>query len=112
MDHRFGSYVLKGRERLLIGPKGPVELGARSFDILQLLLDQPGNVLSKDELFGKIWPGAVVEENTLQVHTSALRKALDPSFIATVHGRGYKYAGPPPEWRWRRQGMPAATRSP
>ena len=47
-------------------------------------------------LFDAVWPGVVVEENTLQVHMSALRKALGPGFIATVHGRGYKYVGPEP----------------
>lgn len=44
-------------------------------------------------LFATVWPGIVVEENTLQVHISALRKALDSGMITTVHGRGYKYAG-------------------
>jgi TolB-like protein len=73
-----------------------VELSARSFDILTLLLDRPGEMVSKDALFAAAWPGLVVEENTLQVHISALRKALDPGMIATVHGRGYKYSGPVP----------------
>jgi TolB-like protein/Tfp pilus assembly protein PilF len=53
-------------------------------------------VIGKTELFHAGWPGLVVEENTLQVHVSALRKALDPGMIMTVHGRGYKYAGPRP----------------
>ena len=78
------------------GPDGPVDLGARSFDILCLLLDRPGEVVGKDEILARVWPGVVVEENTLQVHVSGLRKVLGPSSIVTVHGRGYKYAGPAP----------------
>ncbi|HRX37336.1 MAG TPA: winged helix-turn-helix domain-containing protein [Aestuariivirga sp.] len=97
MDQRFGGYLLKRRERQLEGPGGPVELSARSFDILCALLDRPGDVIAKDDIFAIVWPGVVVEENTLQVHVSALRKALDPGFIVTVHGRGYKYAGPAPQ---------------
>lgn len=96
MDLEFGSYRLKRAERLLLGPKGPVELSARSFDVLAMLLERPDKVVGKTELFDAVWPGMVVEENTLQVHISALRKALDTGMIMTVHGRGYKYAGPRP----------------
>jgi TolB-like protein len=96
MDLEFGNYRLKRAERLLLGPKGPVELSARSFDILAMLLERPDEVIAKTELFDAVWPGLVVEENTLQVHVSALRKLLPSEMIATVHGRGYKYAGPRP----------------
>jgi TolB-like protein len=96
MDLEFGNYRLKRAERLLLGPKGPVELSARSFDILAMLLERPDEVIGKTELFDAVWPGVVVEENTLQVHISALRKLLSAEIIVTVHGRGYKYAGPRP----------------
>jgi DNA-binding winged helix-turn-helix (wHTH) protein len=97
MDLQFGQYRLRRRERKVLGPQGPVELSARSFDILALLLERPDEVIAKAELFEAVWPGLVGEENTLQVHISALRRALDTGMIATVHGRGYKYAGPRPE---------------
>lgn len=96
MDFQFGHYRLKRAERLLLGPNGPVGLSARSFDILAILLERPDEVIGKSELFDAVWPGVVVEENTLQVHISALRKTLDGGMIMTVHGRGYKYAGPRP----------------
>ena len=97
MNSAFGPYLLKRQARRVEGPDGPVELSARAFDLLCVLIDRAGDVVSKDAIFAAVWPGVVVEENTLQVHISALRKALDPSFIVTVHGRGYKYAGPVPE---------------
>ena len=96
MDLQFGQYRLKRAERQLLGPEGPLELSTRSFDILALLLDRPDDVISKSELFDAVWPGQIVEENTLQVHMSALRKTLYAGMITTVHGRGYKYAGPRP----------------
>ncbi len=96
MDLQFGQYQLKRAERLVLGPAGAIELSARSFDILALLLDKPDDVIGKSDLFDAVWPGQIVEENTLQVHISSLRKALDMGMITTVHGRGYKYAGPRP----------------
>lgn len=105
MDLEFGEYRLRERERQLVGPRGPIELSARAFDLLRALLAEPDAVLSKDALFAAAWPGMIVEDNTLQVHMSALRKALGPGFITTVHGRGYKFAGPAPR---RADGSPAS----
>jgi TolB-like protein len=96
MDMQFGSFRLKSQERQVLGVKGPLDLSGRSFDILAILLAHPDTVVSKSDLFEAAWPGLVVEENTLQVHVSALRKALPNGMIVTVHGRGYKYAGPAP----------------
>ncbi len=96
MEILFGDFRLRPRERELVGPDGPVELSSRSFDLLAALLARPNELLDKSALFDTVWPGVVVEENTLQVHMSALRKVLGPGFVATVHGRGYKYVGPLP----------------
>lgn len=96
MDIHFGHYRLKRAKRQLLGPDGPVELPARCFDILGTLLNKAESVVGKTELFDSVWPDMVVGDNTLQVQVSALRKALDPGMIVTVHGRGYKYAGPRP----------------
>ncbi len=97
MDLQFAGYELKLRERQLIGPGGSVDLSSRSFDILVALLARPNEMIEKSDLFDAAWPGVVVEENTLQVHVSSLRKLLGPGYIATVHGRGYKYVGPMPQ---------------
>jgi len=96
MQLSFGIYRLNRQERLVEGSDGPLELSARAFDLLCELLDNAGEVVSKDAIFAAVWPGVVVEENTLQVHVSALRKALGPDMIVAVHGRGYRYAGPVP----------------
>ena len=96
MDLRFADFTLRASERLLCGPEGEMELSARAIDILRIFLDRPGELIEKSTLFDLIWPGVTVQENTLQVHISGLRKALGPGLITTVHGRGYRYAGPPP----------------
>ncbi|WP_119269730.1 winged helix-turn-helix domain-containing tetratricopeptide repeat protein [Taklimakanibacter deserti] len=96
MDVRFGSYRLRRRERYVDGPDGRLDISGRSFEILEVLLRHPNEPVSKAALFDAVWPGLVVEENTLQAHISNLRKILGSSIIVTVHGRGYKYAGPQP----------------
>ena len=96
MDIVFAGFTLKARERLLVGKDGSVDLGARAVDVLRVLISRPNEVISKDSLLSQVWPGAIVEENALQAQISALRRALGADMIATLHGRGYKYAGPKP----------------
>lgn len=76
----------------------PVELKSRALDILCVLASARGQLVTKDELMAKVWPGMVVEENNIQVHVSALRKALgeervSPAHLVTVAGRGYRMVG-------------------
>jgi predicted ATPase/DNA-binding winged helix-turn-helix (wHTH) protein len=72
----------------------PVRLGSRAFDILAVLVAADGALVSKNDLFQQVWPETIVEENNLQVHMSALRKALGAhrGLIQTVSGRGYRIA--------------------
>ncbi len=67
----------------------PVELGHRAFDVLLVLVERAGQLVTKDQLLGLVWPGVVVEENNLQVQVSTLRKILGPTAISTTAGRGY-----------------------
>ena len=79
----------------------PVPLGARAFEIIEVLAQSAGELVTKDELMNRIWPGAVVMENTLQVHAVAVRKALGPhrDILKTEARRGYRLLG---EWTVRR----------
>lgn len=95
LSFKFGRYVLTPALRLLVADGGPVPLGQRALDVLAVLVEQWPAVVSKDELIRRIWGGQVVEENTLAVHVSALRKALVDDrdgvhLIGTVPRRGYQ----------------------
>jgi TolB-like protein len=97
-DVRFGRFSLDLVGRRLSCAGESVKLSSRSLDILCELAAAPGQVVSKDRLMDKVWPGRVVEENAIQVHVSALRKALETgsegqSYVVTVPGRGYRLVG-------------------
>src|SRR5579871_5117068 len=73
----------------------PVPIGGRAFEIIEILVKAAGALVSKDALMERVWPGAIVEENTLQVHISAVRKALgaDRDMLKNQKGRGYRLLG-------------------
>ena len=64
------------RSRLLLDGETPVRLGARAFEILATLVERPGVVVTKDELFARVWPKQFVEEGNLQVSCRDPSKAL------------------------------------
>ena len=92
--YRSGAIVIDPSQRRVQVDGEPARLGARAFDLLLMLLERRDRVVSKRELLDLVWPKLVVEENNLQVHVAALRKALGPEAIATIPGRGYQFALP------------------
>jgi TolB-like protein len=96
-EARFGPFRLDLSRRELRRGDATVLVGGRALDILCVLVSARGEVVSKDELMAKVWPDTVVEENNIQVHVSALRKAIadarSPGYLLTVPGRGYRFVG-------------------
>src|SRR5216683_2662875 len=72
----FGPFELNVAERSLRKANQVVPLGGRAYDILIALLENAGEVVGKAELIARAWPDVTVEEGSLRVHLSALRKAL------------------------------------
>ena len=93
-DISFGQFILQRNERRLLANNKPLLLGARAFDVLTVLLENAGQLVTKQRLFDQVWSGTVVEENNLQVHVSTLRRLLGADTIATVAGRGYRLTAP------------------
>src|SRR3984957_4477577 len=96
---RFGPFELNVVERSLKKANQVVPLGGRAYDILIALLENPGEVIAKADLIAKAWPDVTVEEGSLRVHLSGLRKALGDSqfgnkYIANIQGHGYSFIAP------------------
>lgn len=95
----FDGFMVDFGNRLLLRDDRPVALTPKAFDTLAALLQQPGEVLTKEDLLTRVWPDAFVEEAILTQNIYTLRKALQEAgggrtYIETIPRRGYRFAGP------------------
>jgi TolB-like protein/Flp pilus assembly protein TadD len=93
----FGPFRLDAAKRVLWREGRIVSLPPKALDLLVALVEQRGDVVTKDELMKRVWPDTFVEEANLSVNVSALRKALGDRpdgrpYIETVSRRGYRFA--------------------
>lgn len=91
-SYRCGAIEIDAMQRRVLIDGVPTKLGARALDVLLALVERRERVVPKRELMDLVWPKLVVEENNLLVHMVALRKLLGPRAIATIPGRGYRFA--------------------
>lgn len=96
--YAFGPFLLDPDERRLTRAGRRVAVPGKALQILRLLAEAGGRLVSHETFRAKLWPNVVVEERTLTVHMSTLRKALgtDPAadIIETVAGAGYRLSVP------------------
>jgi DNA-binding winged helix-turn-helix (wHTH) protein len=98
LTYRFGPFVLDRREYRLRRDALVVELPPKALDLLLHLLDRPGVLFTKEELFQTIWPDVAVTDNALNQVISEIRHALGdsaatPTYLQTVARRGYRFIG-------------------
>jgi len=93
--YEAGQWEIDTVRRELRARGTPVPVGARTFEIIEALVKSAGQLVTKDELMKQVWPGAIIGENTLQVHIWAIRKALgaDRAMLKTISRRGYRLLG-------------------
>src|ERR1700676_3525374 len=100
--YESGQWEIDLARRELRARGVPVPVGARAFEIIEVLVRSAGELVTKNDLMGRVWPGAIVEDNTLQFHISAIRKALgqDRGILRRASGRGYRLLG---AWGFRQE---------
>ena len=86
----LGEFELLPSERMLLSGGSRLELGARAFDLLLVLAENPGRLVSKAELIEHVWPSVIVDENNLPAQIANLRRVLGAEAIRTVPGFGYR----------------------
>ena len=95
----FGPFRFLVAQRMLVRGGKPLPLGSRALDILNLLLERPGEVVGKDEIIARVWPNIFVDETVIRTHIGALRKVLGDDrrtnrYVSNVPGRGYVFVAP------------------
>src|SRR5712672_808450 len=100
--YESGEWEIDLARRELRARGAPVPIGSRAFDIIEVLVRSPGELVKKHDLASRVWPGAIVKDNALQFHISAIRKALGPDreLLRTASGRGYRLVG---DWTFQQE---------
>ena len=92
----FGPFCLLPTQFLLLEGDKVVPLGSRALEILIVLVERRGELVSKQDVTARIWPNLFVDPSNLPQQVSALRRALRDGqdgnrFIINVKGRGYRF---------------------
>jgi EAL domain-containing protein (putative c-di-GMP-specific phosphodiesterase class I)/DNA-binding winged helix-turn-helix (wHTH) protein len=95
----FGPFRLDCAQRVLLEGDKRVHIGGRAMDMLILLLERPGELVTKDEIMARVWHDTCVEPANVTVNICALRRALGDSHAGNRHiinipGRGYLFVTP------------------
>jgi serine/threonine-protein kinase len=95
----FGPFSFDPKSRLLSRDGTEVPLPPRVLGVLELLLERAGEIVARQELIDKVWKDAFVTDTSLAEAVSVLRQALgddsqSPTFIQTLHRRGYRFVAP------------------
>jgi DNA-binding winged helix-turn-helix (wHTH) protein len=96
---RFDNFCLDTADRQLLRHGAPVDLNARYFDALALLVREGGRLVSKDRFLDEVWRGVPVTDEALTQCIKTLRRQLGddasrPRFIETVPKHGYRFIAP------------------
>jgi DNA-binding winged helix-turn-helix (wHTH) protein len=94
MAYRFGRFRYDPARQGLSKDGFEIPLRHKTREVLLFFLNNPGRLLTREEIVGKIWPDQAVSESSLDFQISTLRKALGASgeaFIRTIHAEGYRW---------------------
>lgn len=97
--YRFGEFELDISEDTLRKEGENLNINRRMVQVLRLLIERNGKVVSKEEFFEKVWNGSFVEDNNLTVTITAIRKVLGDDarqvrFIENLPRKGYRFIAP------------------
>ena len=97
-SYEFGDFRLDAEHLMLYRRGEEISLAPKTVETLLVLIKRRGEIVGKDELLAAVWPDAFVEESSLFVYLSVLRRTLGKKndgkhWIETLRRRGYRFAG-------------------
>jgi DNA-binding response OmpR family regulator len=92
---RYGRYTLDRAAHEVTADGRPVALTAREFELLALFADHPRQVLTREQIFERVW-GSWGDRSAVAVYVRRLREKLEPALFVTVWGVGYRFDPPAP----------------
>jgi TolB-like protein/DNA-binding winged helix-turn-helix (wHTH) protein/Tfp pilus assembly protein PilF len=96
--YQFGEFTLDPQSRVLKRGATPVSLTPKAFDVLLLLIQNSGRIVTKDELMKGVWRDSFVEESNLTQTIFMVRRALgetsDRRYVLNLQGQGYQFLVP------------------
>lgn len=95
---QFDDFVLDTRDERLFGSSGSIAIGRKAYGVLSVLIASEGLLVTKEELFERVWQDTIVSDSALTSVIKELRLALGDKrgrngLIETVYGRGYRFTG-------------------
>lgn len=98
MNYADGHLTVDFNARQVLVDGNSVKLTSLEFKLLVYLIQNAGRMISKQELFEKVWEDKLTGDGTLNVHIRKIRKAIEyepdnPKYIITIWGDGYKFMG-------------------
>lgn len=97
-EYSDGRLTVDFNTRQVLVEEVPIKLTALEFKLMSYLIQNKNRVISKQELFEKIWEDKFTGDGTLNVHIRKIREAIEiepgnPQYIVTVWGEGYRFDG-------------------
>ena len=98
--YRFGPFRLDADAEMLFHGDQPNAIGRRAVSLLRLMLERPGEPVSKEALIDAAWDGLAIGDSNLTVQIANLRRVFEDiaagsGWIETLPRRGYRFVGPP-----------------
>src|SRR5262245_5505006 len=97
MIKTFGEFHFDGQHKLLTLRNQPIRLNSQTRELLALLLERPGELVTREDIQQRLWAGTHVDfDHSLDVAMSRLRTALggERTYIETVPRKGYRFIEP------------------
>jgi len=97
ITYDFGSFRLCTATELLCKENTPITIAPKIYRLLIYFLQNPGRLISHEELFNSVWEGRFVDDSAIRQAVNSLRNALQdkhkaPEYIATVCKKGYRFS--------------------